>query len=248
MELKYFKITAISASERDYLFPSLRIIRIAEGSADWQIGKTTVCCDKGDILLLNNLTARRIVQIFNTPFIVEVFEFPPDSVHNFTKLTSHFYSQNAIRFRNQTTVNSALDIIAANFCCLQNDLFFEHQLMSVFCLLEDLCPNTSHSAKSIGFIAAKYIWDNYRNDITVSSISQSLNVSKSHLENVFKKVHNISVGEYLRHIRIYHITNELKAQPRRSVLDIAFSNGFKSASGFYKAFKAITGHTPKDII
>ena len=248
MELKYFTTTATYASERDYLFPSLRIVRIAEGSAEWLIGKTTVNCGVGDILLLNNLTARRITQVLLSPFTVEVFEFLPDKVRDFPKVISSFYSQSVTKFCGQKTVNDTLDLIADNFDRLQNDKFFEHQLMSVFCLLESMCPDTGKAVESIGFAAAKYIWDNYSLDLTVPFVAQRLNVSKSHLESAFKKLHGVAVAEYIRCIRIYNVMEELKKYPDRAVLDIALSNGFKSASGFYKAFKAITGQTPKNTI
>jgi AraC-like DNA-binding protein len=248
MEFKYFTTTAASASERDYLFPSLRIVRIAEGSAEWLIGKTPVNCSAGNILLLNNLTARRITQVLLSPFTVEVFEFSPDKVRDFPKVTSAFYNQSVTKFCDQQTINSTLDMIADNFDRFQNDEFFEHQLMSVFCLLENLCSDTVKAVESIGFTAAKYIWDNYSFNLTVPFVAQRLNVSKSHLESAFKNVHGIAVAEYIRCIRIYNVMVELKKYPNRSVLDIALANGFKSASGFYKAFKTITGHTPKNII
>ena len=101
---------------------------------------------------------------------------------------------------------------------------------------------------NIGFAAAKYIWDNYSLGLTVPYVAQHLNVSKSHLESAFKNVHGVAVAEYIRYIRIYNIIAELKKHNNRSVLDIALSNGFKSASGFYKAFKAVTGQTPKSNI
>lgn len=93
--------------------------------------------------------------------------------------------------------------------------------------------------------ASEFIWKHFREPLSVSVIATSLHISKSHLEKCFKLVLGISVGAYIRAIRVYHVLSTLESTHNRSMLDIAFERGFNSSSGFYKAYKTATGQCPK---
>lgn len=236
------------ASNVSYIFPSLRFARIAEGGVEWKIGENTYICGEGDVILLNNLTARKMLAMFSPRLIIDVFEFSPVEIRNRPRLISAFYGESTaiVPKTEGFLLSSLLDTLMLSCDSAENDELIYHQLQGIFCLLENRFSSAPPGGTgNIAFEAANFIWEKFAEDISVPDVAEHLNISKSHLEKEFKKVHGICVGEYIRSIRIYNVNKVIKAEPERSVLDIAFSCGFKSSSGFYKAYKAVTGSAPK---
>lgn len=248
MKLNYFKIYIDNLNSREYLFPTLRICRILEGSCSWQIGDALCYLEKGDIILLNNLIPRTLLEKSQEKLIIEVFEFKPRDLKINLPLLNLFYLSPSVFKKDEAfLLSSALSLAADGYSNDLNDDFFTHVFSSVFILLERSlqykAPKSPFSA--LPFDAANFIWEHYDEDINVSKIAKLLNVSKSRLENVFKKVFGVGVGEYLRSVRIYHVSSELESDSERNVLDIALSCGFSSSSGFYKAYKSASGRLPR---
>ncbi len=245
MRINIYESTMSKASRISYIFPSLRFARITEGEVEWQIGERIYHFCKGDIILLNNLTARKMLNINGERLKMEVFEFSPEEIINRPKLVSIFYGEatSAIRVGESPIITDILDLLKK---ADDNDTICYHLLQSIFCVLEDLfSASTVSGTGSLAFAAAGYIWENSSRDITVPKVAEHLNVSKSHLEKEFKRVHGIGVGEYIRNIRVHNASRLLRTHPERSVLDIALSCGFKSSSGFYKAYRTVIGEKPK---
>ena len=61
-----------------FLFETLRLNRVLNGSAEWQIGKNVYTIKKGDIIAVNNLEARRFLRVPPGETLeLEVFSFSP---------------------------------------------------------------------------------------------------------------------------------------------------------------------------
>lgn len=248
MLINCFRSVIKKSSSISYIFPSLRLVRIAQGSVEWMVGEKVYPCQTGDVILLNNLTARKMISLISPELYYDVFEFFPIEIRNHPKLISLFYSKNTIIVPNADAglLNQLLDSLALCAKTTQNDDLCFHQLQSVFSLLEELFPDVgTPTGNSIAFDVANYVWDNFAKSISVSAVAKQFNVSKSGLEKEFKKVHGVCVAEYIRNIRIYKVQTMIKDHPDRTVLDIAYSCGFNSSSGFYKAYKAVIGKSPK---
>lgn len=249
LHITFFKSIHSVANTKEYLFPSLRICRIASGCGDWDIGGHVFRCSTGSIVLLNNLTPRKIVCVQSAPMVIDVFDFSPAYIQKSPILINTFYSEktNILQEGTCPLLHAVLDLIASAYTLVRNENFFECQMQAAFCLLEQhyafLSAQTTHS--NIAFEAARLIWDHFAEPISVLVVAKRLNVSKNYLESAFKKVHGICVGEYIRSIRIYNVMQQLKARPDMSVLEAAFSCGFGSSSGFYKAYKSMVGDTPR---
>lgn len=248
MRVKFFKSTVYKASHITYIYPSLRFVRVTEGSVEWKIGDGVHNLSEGDIILFNNLAARKMLSIFSEKLELDVFEFSPKEIHGRSKLISAFYSDSTciIRKKDGDLLSRLLSALGAVCEREENDQLIYCQLQAVFCLLEELVPETpSHSINAIAFDAANFIWENFSADISVPQVADKLGISKSHLEKEFKNVHGICVGEYLREIRVYMVGKMIREHPEMSVLEIAISCGFNSSSGFYKAYKTVIGKAPK---
>lgn len=249
MELNFFKATIQTRENKEYLFPTLRICKILSGEFDWQMGKNTRHIRRGDIVLLNNLAPRKIINTKAVTIEIEVFEFSPAYILNRKLLPKIFYSDHpvVVSLKNRKPISTLLSVISESYGSTTKPEFCGHVLQAVFDLLEDEAhddlPNPKQSA--VVFEAIEFIWEHYREDISVPDVARHLNVSKNHLEKLFKNMHFTGVGAYIRIIRVYKAISLLEEGDERSVLDIAFSCGFNSSSGFYKAYKAVTGQNPR---
>ena len=249
MNLNYFKVIIRKKESKEFLFPTLRICRILSGAFDWKIGHNSLPVKTGDIVLLNNLIPRRIINQNASVLELEVFEFSPTYILNRKLLPQMFYSTEPVVVSSKTRklINDLLSVIAEACETLPMIDCSNHLLQAVLDLLEYDPHNALLNKKCTTTVldAVEFIWAHYREDISVPAVSEHLTISKNHLENMFKDILGTSVGAYIRTVRIYKAISLLEDHPERSVLDIAFSCGFNSSSGFYKAYKDVTGRNPK---
>ncbi len=249
MKLNYFKCVIKTGENNEYLFPRLRICRIDSGEFIWEIGGKQFFFKKGDIVLLNNLFPRRIINKKLEEICIDIFEFLPIDIQNRPSLVRLFYCDEPTIIYSESgeLISYLLNTICKAYSVVNNNAFFDHMIHAVFDLIESC--NDSYKSKEIyselSFKVAEYIWEHFSENISVPSIAVNFCISKSHLEKIFKKVHGISVGEYIRAIRVYNVISQLETRPDCTVLEIALSCGFNSSSGFYKSYKTVTGANPR---
>ena len=91
--------------------------------------------------------------------------------------------------------------------------------------------------------AVAYISLNLDKDLSVESICESLNVSKSVLYRSFHKYMNCTVGEYINDKRIEYAKSMI-VNTNKSLQEISDSVGFSNHTYFFKIFKRKEGITP----
>jgi AraC-like DNA-binding protein len=91
-----------------------------------------------------------------------------------------------------------------------------------------------------------YFDTNAAQKISINDLTKYACLSKSHFHHLFKKETGTSVIDYLSQIRIGMAVLKL-ASTDQTILEIAHSCGFNSASRFYEAFKKYRGHEPGDL-
>ena len=89
----------------------------------------------------------------------------------------------------------------------------------------------------------KYINHEFKEDITLESISEKFYISSAHLSKLFKKVTGFNYREYLSNVRIKHAVN-LLSNSDLNITEIAFQVGFNSSNHFCKSFKSVIGISP----
>jgi AraC family transcriptional regulator len=83
----------------------------------------------------------------------------------------------------------------------------------------------------------------FAEQLSLSLISDVVRVHPVHLAREFRKYYHVTVGEYLRRLRVEYITHEL-ATSDASLAEIAIAAGFSDQSHFSRTFKRHTGMTP----
>lgn len=89
----------------------------------------------------------------------------------------------------------------------------------------------------------KYISSNFSEDITLSTLSQTFNISESHLSRKFKEISGIGISEYITYVRITYAQKLLK-EKKLPMTQIALKCGFNDSNYFSTVFKRIKGITP----
>ncbi|MGI6113916.1 MAG: PocR ligand-binding domain-containing protein [Mahellales bacterium] len=98
------------------------------------------------------------------------------------------------------------------------------------------------NAKSLGE-ALNFIRENYKNNLSLESVSQQIYISPYYLSHLFKEELGITFVEYLTRVRIEEAKKLLK-DSSMSIVAIASEVGYEDASYFSKVFKKTTGLSP----
>ncbi|WP_226529973.1 AraC family transcriptional regulator [Metabacillus niabensis] len=93
---------------------------------------------------------------------------------------------------------------------------------------------------------ADFIQENYMKKVTIQSIAEALNLSKSYVAHVFKEMTGFTVMEYLMASRLTQVKYLLETEPDMPINDIAFKTGFESASRFSRYFHEKVGVTARE--
>lgn len=91
----------------------------------------------------------------------------------------------------------------------------------------------------------RYLADHYMDDISLDDLCDRFYLSKFFLCRQFKKYTKTTVGDYLNSIRVLN-AQRLFMESRKNLSEIATAVGYKSLGNFERAFKKITGITPKN--
>ncbi|MBC5649105.1 helix-turn-helix domain-containing protein [Christensenella tenuis] len=91
--------------------------------------------------------------------------------------------------------------------------------------------------------AREYIDAHYKEPLTLTVVSDKLNISPYYLSHIFKDEFGVNVIEYLNHTRIRN-AKHLLSKSGLAVKDIALKTGFSDPNYFCRIFKKLTGLTP----
>ncbi|MFI3238668.1 MAG: AraC family transcriptional regulator [Lachnospiraceae bacterium] len=150
---------------------------------------------------------------------------------------------------NQVTldIHYALDAFQ-NRSGLQTESTLSKTLLSL--LLHDLLDGLS--LQDIG-VLENYEWlmklliylgEHMQDELSLDMISEEIGISKYHLSRTFKARTGYSIPTYINTVRVTQAMELLKHSDQ-TITEIAFSCGFESMTTFFRAFKQITGKSPK---
>ncbi len=105
---------------------------------------------------------------------------------------------------------------------------------------KDILPKNMRRIKN-------FIDKNFSEDINISSLAESINISDVHFRNEFKKYFGISPLSYIKKMRMEKAKQMLSAG-YHTIANVATECGFESISYFSYEFKRINGLTPSEYI
>ena len=83
----------------------------------------------------------------------------------------------------------------------------------------------------------------YWDDLTVESLSKVAGFSKYHFHRVFHSIVGVSLGEYIRMVRLQQ--SQKKLRTKQTISQVAITSGYETHASFAKAFKGRFGVSPK---
>lgn len=91
----------------------------------------------------------------------------------------------------------------------------------------------------------EYVEKNYMYDIDLTSMASHIKYSVVYCSKLWNGYIKESFRDYVNRCRVYHINEVLLSKKeKKSILQIAFDNGFNSQSTFYRAYKKVYGKLP----
>lgn len=89
----------------------------------------------------------------------------------------------------------------------------------------------------------KYINENYRGEISLTSAAQALNMNSNYVSQLFKREAGVTFVHYITQKRLED-AKKLLVTTQKPLTDIALEVGFNDTFYFIKTFKKLTGVTP----
>lgn len=128
---------------------------------------------------------------------------------------------------------------------LDYNLISEQNLLN--CIIIDILRNAKtvkHKKQDdFSFEIARYIQDNYRNDITLEKISKKFGYTPNYISSKFHKVIGKTIKRFIVDVRL-ESAHRMLLTTDASITDICFSVGFTSLAHFLRTFKAKYGQSP----
>ncbi len=114
-------------------------------------------------------------------------------------------------------------------------------LFRYFKQLEEGIPKQALSEKVKNVVS--YINANYTGNLNLDNIADTFYSSKYYLSHTFKEQLGITIGNYIKEVRLFHSIRMLE-MTKEKIVTIALSNGFPSLRSFNEVFKKRFHITP----
>lgn len=122
-------------------------------------------------------------------------------------------------------------------------------LMKIIVLLDQNFNNKEQIVQSpnlaLGDEIIKYINEHFQEDIQVGDIAQKFNISHVTLNRQLKQTNNLSMGKYLKLVRLMH-ARELFLNTNKSIELVAYESGFSNTRVLNRNFKSWKYKTPTE--
>ncbi|MBR6747838.1 MAG: helix-turn-helix transcriptional regulator [Clostridia bacterium] len=242
-------------------YPRAQIAYVEKGYANWRIGEQLYHIREGDLLILSEVDYRQFDPlkpgVTLTLLLLQVL--PPRA---FSQDCTLFYLRpkvfsNLLDPDNPHTVSARNLMLELSTLLFKSDLaeldeacasaIFSLMLVHLRYLMESgqSIPDQSHYTMLLD--CYRHVAANYTGDLSVSSIAAALYCSPEHLSRTFHRLSGMRLSDYIRRVRVQAVLRMLE-QDGCGILDAAFACGFRSASGFYKAFHSETGMRPREYL
>lgn len=116
------------------------------------------------------------------------------------------------------------------------DLIFARLFYKMEFLMEEYHLNDFDLIKRI----LSYIENNFKEDISRSSIAKALGYTESHISRTFHKYIGHSIPHHINLLRIEYIDTQRKKFKEKNIINHIMDSGFKSVQSYYRNKKSIS--------
>ena len=238
-------------------YPCVQLIRVLSGEADWIINRKQYHIREGDILLLSAVAYRQFLPLAHGMCVeMSALRIRPPRSHAEDMIVFYLRPANFSNLLPRDNPHTAaiaklheelIDCIRHSVHPLDAD--FMEAALSLICVhLKYIYPHEeigSSRQDQLIIEAYHYIADHFYRELHTADIARALFCTPEHLSRTFHRLSGIRLSDYIRRLRITRVLKLLETS-NMTVLEAAFASGFNSASGFYKAFRAEIGISPRE--
>lgn len=242
-------------------YDELKLARIAQGSGIWHIGGKDYAVREDDVVVLSRVDERYLVKITGDALVVEYVEFMPMTIHPMQDCADFFFERPA-GFSNVLPRNSEDHArLVKSFSELRRELsrdqvyqseYVVHLLMGMVIMAARLCgisPEKAAAGEDDRYNTIcrmmVYIKEHLSDDLSRERLAKMYGFSPSYLSRLFREYSGVCLQDYIVKCRVQK-TIILLRSGKYGVLEAALESGFRSSSGFYRAFQKTTGSSPKE--
>lgn len=211
----------------------------------------------GDIIAINEHTIHQFL-VLNDETDIRIFQFPLKILMNFNSviepLKVHITHEEIFAIPElEEKLDILFDMMEKEGKAIKafENPFLQSIAASVYLLLErHFSVSQSVFAKNkdrqMFYKIVEYINEHFKEEISVSSISNELYLSRGRLADVFKKYSGVSITEYINSLRINNANYML--MHGSTATEAALESGFASVRTFNNVYKSVMNMTPSEYV
>lgn len=230
-----------------HLHKQVEILYVKEGNLKSTIdGKETILTP-GDISISFPNIVHSTETIDYSKAILVIFD--ASFVSAFSSELLKFYPQKPFIIKNEfSDISSYFDLLLDSYNNHEDPRILAGYLYIILGKINaniQLTSNDNAGLQDTCHLLLKYINNHFTEDISLDTLSKSLNISKYYISHIFSNKIKTSFPAYLNHCRIDYAQN-LLLNSDDSVTEIGFNAGFNSSRTFYRIFKESCNMTPSE--
>ena len=241
--------------ETSHTHDEYELFYLVSGKCDFFIHDTVQEMHKGDFALIKNGIVHQNAGVGNEDIekiniYIKPSLFKSLFGENAAKIRWMFTAPHVItEARSSDAVENLMKRLDAEYALggAMTDMLMECYLRELLILLyryKNSCTYPKEAHKStVTERAARYIIENYQNNISLDDVSRFVYLSPEYFSKKFKQDTGIGFREYLVNIRLQH-AKELLTTSDLSITEIAFMCGFNSSNYFSNTFARAMGMPP----
>lgn len=246
-----------------FLFPYLKIVHIVTGTCVWALPEKRYVLHAGDYILFNNIESRALTEVLgDEPLRMEQAIILPTSFQTALLRTDFFYLCRENTYGYSPVLDSdraGYALVDANYCALSAEIrspvCTEPMVYALYLAVAESVarcfpihnttsvPDGLHISEITQYISA-HIADP---SLDPAAVAHHFGLSKARFLSTFSQCAGMSATKYIRLMRVQNVIFLLRNR-RMNVIDAAMESGFRTSSGFYKAFGEIMGKSPREAI
>lgn len=237
----------------------LEIIRVNSGNLNLFINNIPYCLSAGDIAIINCKYLHRaepdnckydcivcdletMVKTNNDIYVNYIYPIVKGNL----VINCLFHTDSTMLYFYLNSIFSLLSNEPERFqlSVLGNLINIIEQLYAENCISQIKMSKKHSSQANIIAELLEWIDNNYTEHINLDMLASKAGITSNYLCRIFKAYTSKTPIEYVNHIRIQNVCNEIE-WGQKSITEIALDNGFNDISYFCKVFKKHTGISAK---
>ncbi len=228
---------------------SIEILHFVDGEACVVDNKQEIVCCAGDTVVFNSNTEHSVHQREGTSH----YHCLLINKDYFSKLDMPLFRNHFIMLPNDENLKQMFEELSNEY--IQKPLMYNECMKSIISkmmifLYRHYCDNADEvnpilSHPQIVQAALNYIYQHFKEDITVNQMAKDLGFSPYYLCHAFKTTVGHTIGQHVRTTRCNY-ASRLLSSGYYTVWEAAEMAGFKTPAYFSKVYKTETGRLPNE--